>query len=84
MDTVQIISKMCCFIPLLDDRFLCARLKGDFQSCRGEFMKPNILTEDRDNLTVKEKIELLKALNHAEQLDDDEIDELSLPEYYFD
>ena len=76
---------MCCLIPLLDDRFLSARLKGGIQSCKGEFMKPNILTEDRDNLTVKEKIELLKTLNHADQWADDvEIEELSLPEFYLD
>ena len=47
-------------------------------------MKP-IFTEDKNNLTVNEEIELLKAINEADQWDDDaEIEELSLPEYYLE
>ena len=48
-------------------------------------MKPEILTEEKDNLTVKEKIELLKALNGDNSwTEDSEIEELSLSEYYLD
>ena len=50
-----------------------------------QLMKPKNLTEEKDNLTVKEKIALLKALNGDNNWTDDaEIEELSLSEYYLD
>ena len=47
-------------------------------------MKP-IFNEDKVTLTVNEEIELLKAINEADQWPDDaELEELSLPEYYIE
>ncbi|MBR0294593.1 MAG: hypothetical protein IJQ67_01650 [Bacilli bacterium] len=40
---------------------------------------------DRNNLTIKEEIEVLKAINENDQLlRDEEIETLSLPEYYLE
>ena len=48
-------------------------------------MKPNFYPEDKNKLTVNEEIELLKAINEADQWPGEaEIEELSLPEYYLD
>lgn len=46
-------------------------------------MKPKFYSEDRDNLTVNEQIELLKAL-HSDEDWDEESDEFDLPNYYLD
>lgn len=60
------------------------RLNGGIQSYKGELMKP-IFNEDKVTLTVNEEIELLKAINEADQWPDDaELEELSLPEYYLE
>lgn len=46
-------------------------------------MKPTFISEDRDNLSINEEIELLKALNEADQWPGEaDIEELDLPEYY--
>ncbi len=67
----------------LIDIVLFVRLNGGIQSYKGELMKPNFYPEDKNKLTIKEEIELLKAISEADRWPGDaEIDELSLPEYY--
>ena len=73
------------FDTLFIDIVLFVRLNGGIQSYKGELMKPNFDPEDKKILTVKEEIELLKALNEADQWPGDaEIEELSLPQYYLE
>ena len=68
--------------PLIDI-VLFVRLNGGIQSYKGELMKP-IFYEDKVKLTINEEIELLKAINEADQWSDEaELDELSLPEEYY-
>ena len=68
--------------PLIDI-VLFVRLDGGIQSYEGELMKP-IFYEDKVKLTINEEIELLKAINEADQWSDEaELDELSLPEEYY-
>ena len=47
-------------------------------------MKPNFYSEDRENLTIKEEIELLQALNDAKIWPSDDIEELDIPDDYYD
>ena len=69
--------------PLIDI-VLFVRLDGGIQSYEGELMKP-IFYEDKVKLTINEEIELLKAINEADQWPDEaELEELSLPEYYIE
>ena len=73
------------FDTLFIDIVLFVRLNGGIQSYKGELMKPNFYPEDKNKLTIKEEIELLKAINEVDRWPGDaEVDELILPEYYIE
>lgn len=64
--------------------FECKVDRGN-QSYTGELIMTKFDPRDRNNLTIKEEIEVLKAINENDQLlRDEEIETLSLPEYYLE
>ena len=69
---------------LINDKVFSVRLKGEINLTNGGFMKPNFYSEDRENLTIKEEIELLQALNDAKIWPSDDIEELDIPDDYYD
>ena len=68
----------------INDKVFSVRLKGEINLTNGGFMKPNFYSEDRENLTIKEEIELLQALNDAKIWPSDDIEELDIPDDYYD
>ena len=69
---------------LINYKVFSVRLKGEINLTNGGFMKPNFYSEDRENLTIKEEIELLQALNDAKIWPSDDIEELDIPDDYYD
>jgi len=84
MDSVQSNEKICCLTISKMIDFESKVDRGN-QSYTGELIMTKFDPRDRNNLTIKEEIEVLKAINENDQLlRDEEIETLSLPEYYLE